>query len=260
MINLIYGEFYKYRKSLALKICLLITTSCAILLGVLSNGMAKGTMEMTADSLSGLSDIFIISVLGALMAGLAICGDFDTKNIHDAISCGRRNIVISKSIGYCVIIALLTLPYAIVGFVGFVSGGEFQTSLSYSTYLSMMANPSKLAIDGTGIAKSIEVLLISIVLYTARLSFCIPLAFKVKKSVVVTVVGVVLGFLCDFFVNLLSKVPLLDTIVEYTPFSYPMLTLDMGQGELLKILCISMGFLILMIALTNLLFKKDEIK
>ena len=194
------------------------------------------------------------------MAGLAICGDFDTKNIHDAISCGRRNIVISKSIGYCVIIALLTLPYAIAGFVGFVSEGEFQSALAYSTNMSMMANPSNYPVDGAGIAKAIEVLLINIVLYAARLSFCIPIAFKVKKSVVVTVVGVVLGFLCDFFVNMISKIPVLDTIVEYTPFSYPMISLDMGQGELLKILCISIGFIVLMIALTNVLFKKDEIK
>ena len=260
MINLIHAEFYKYRKSLALKICLLITTICAVLLGVLSNGIAKGTIDMAANSLSGLSDIFIMSVLGALMAGLAICGDFESKNIHDAISCGRRNIVISKSIGFCFIIALLVLPYAIVGLIGFISQGDFQSTISYSTYLSIMSNASDLPVNGQNIAKSIEVILISIVLYAARLSFCIPLAFKVKKSVVVTVVAVVLGFLCDFFVNLLSKVPVLDTIVEYTPFSYPMLTMEMGQGQLIKILFVSIGFIGLMVLLTNVLFKKDEIK
>lgn len=43
------------------------------------------------------------------------------------------------------------------------------------------------------VSKSIEVLLISMVLYVARLSFCIPLAFKIKKAVVVTVAGIVLG-------------------------------------------------------------------
>ncbi len=98
------------------------------------------------------------------------------------------------------------------------------------------------------VSKSIEVLLISMVLYAARLSFCIPLAFKIKKAVVVTVAGIVLGFLSDFFVILLSKVPVLDTILEYTPFSHQIITMDMSQGELIKILiilCIVLFFYIL---------------
>ncbi len=260
MINLIHGELYKYKKSLALKICILITMVCAVLLAVLSNGNAVGTMNIPANSLSGLSDIFIMSVVGTLMASLIICGDFESKDMHDAISCGRRNIVVSKSIGYFIVIALLVLPYAITAFIGFITKGQFQATFSYSTYLTLMSNQSGVPVNAESIGKSIEVLLISIVLYAARLSFCIPLAFKIKKAVVVTVAGVVLGFLSDFFVNLLSKVPVLDTILEYTPFAHPIVTMDMSHGELIKILVISLSFFVFMIILTNILFKKDEIK
>lgn len=260
MINLIHAEFYKLRKSTSLKVCFLITTICAIVLGFLANGIAKGEVDMPTSSLSGLSDIFIMSVVGTLMASILVCSDFESKNIHDAISCGRRSIVLSKAIAFVYVIAILVLPYALVGFVGFLTKGTYSDALPYSTYLTLMANTKGAAVDAENIAKSIEVLLISAVLYAARFSFCLPLAFKIRKAIVVTVAGVVLGFLSDFFVTLLSKVPVLETILDYTPFSYQMLRLDMSQGELLKVLGISIVFLGLMIWLTNVLFKKDEIK
>ncbi len=260
MLNLIHAEFYKMRKSSALKICVLITITCAVILCVLSNCNATGKTDIPESSMSGLSDVFILSVVGTLMTSLLICSDFENKNIHDAISCGRRSIVISKTVSYCVLVGLLILPYAVVGFVGFVSQGQFEATFTYSTYLNLMANKAGYAVNGANIGKSIEMLIVSIILYAARLSFCIPLAFKIRKAVVVTVVGVIVGFVSDFIMNVMSKVPVLDTIVEYTPFSYPMVELNMSQGELIKILAISVVFIILMVLLTYRIFKKDEIK
>ena len=260
MINLIHAEFYKLRKSTALKICFLITAVCAVVLGGLANGIEKGTVDVPVSSLSGLSDIFIMSVIGTLMASILICSDFESKNIHDAISCGRRSIILSKTVAYIYVIAILLLPYALVGFIGYITKGQYNDALPYSTYLTLMANTKGAEVDAGNIGKAIEILLINVLLYAARFSFCLPIAFKVRKAIVVTVIGVVVGFLSDFFVNILSKVAVLDTILDFTPFSYQMITMDMNQSELVKILLVSVVFIGVMVWLSYALFKKDEIK
>lgn len=260
MINLLHAEIYKLFKSKAFHGCFLVTTVCAVILAVLSHQVAAGNISMTADTMSGLSDIFIMSVVGSLMAGLLICADFDNKNIHDEISCGRFSIVMSKSLIFVIMISLLVLPYAIVSFVGFVSGMDFNQAFSFSTYLKLMANVKGYSINAQNIGKAVEVLVISLLLYAARLSFCIPIAFKIRKSVTVTVIGVVIGFVSDFVLSMLGKIPGVKELAKYLPFSYMMMDIGMSQKELIKILLVCIVFIGLMIWLTYALFKKSEIK
>lgn len=260
MINLIHAELYKIRKTGVFKIGVLITAVCAFVLGVLCYNIGTGAVDIPMQSLSGLSDIFIMSVMGPLMAGVLICNDFDSKNIHDEISCGRWAIVFSKSVVYLLLVAVLVLPYAIVGFIGFVTETTFASPFAYSTYLTLMVNKAGYVVDGTNIAKSIVVLAISLLLYAARLSFCIPVAFKVRKTVAVTVIGVVVGFVIDFIINVLSKIPGVDTLVKFTPYSTAIVTMENTSGELWRIVGSSVLFIVIMIAITYGIFKKAEIK
>lgn len=260
MINLIHADFYKLRKTLAFKVCLLITIGCAAILTFLSHGMATGTLEVQSSVASGLSDAFMVSVIGSLFAGILICNDFDSKNIHDEISCGRGSIVVSKTVIYTIVIILFVLPYAIAGFVAFVSKGSFTMDYNFSTYTAVMANSTGMAVDGNAIFKVIRLLLVSVILHAAKLSICIPLAFKVRKSVIVTVIGVVFFCVIDSIINVLVDVPVVGEILKFTPFSYNLLPMTISEGELLKICLVSTGFIIIMAFVTYRLFRKAEIK
>ena len=260
MLNLIRAEQFKLRRSTAFKVCLLATTLCAALLFGMSHAVAAGKFTLDPNAASGLSDIFLLSVIGPLMAGIIICNDFDSKNIHTAVACGRVQIVCSKSIIFVLSVAVMVLPYAIFALIGFASNGGFAKILLFSTYDSIMANDMNQVVNATTIGKSTIVLLLSIVLYAARLSFCIPIAFKVRKSVVVAIIGVVFGFLIDFIVSTLSKIEVLKTLLGFTPFRYTSLSIDMSTGELMKVFLSSVVFTILMIGVTYKIFRRSEIK
>lgn len=260
MINLFKAELYKLRKLKAFKICILISFICAVCLAVITHGLATGDIGMDSSNTNGLSDIFIISVLGPLMTGFVICADFDSKNIHDEISCGRFSIVMSKSLIFAIVISFLALPYAIVALVCFISGAEFSSPFVYSTYLNMMVNENSMAVDASGIVKAVAILLVSFVLYVARLSFCLPLAFVNRKSVVVTVIGVISGFLIDLVMNGISKIPGIGKVTEYLPYHYAEIDLDSSASDLVRILIVSLVFIALMVILTYRLFKRSEIK
>ncbi len=260
MINLMHAKLYELRKSMTFKVSLLVTTLCAVILAVLSNGVALGKLDVTADTASGLTDAFIISVIGSLIAGNIICSDFDNKNIHDEISRGRKAIVTSKVIIYCLVISILVLPYALVGFIGFLAQGSFSPNFNFSTYTMLMSNPQGFSITGDNIGKAILVLLVSIVLHVARLSICIPIAFKVRKSVVVTVIGVVFLFVVDFFMVMVAKISALADVVELLPYGKAVLTMDMSTGTLIKYVISSLVFINIMRVITYVGFKKSEIK
>lgn len=260
MINLLHADFFKLRKSLALKVCFLATTLCAVILAIVSHGVAIGDMNMTANNASGLSDIFIMSVVGPLMAGIIICADFESKDIHDAISCGRLSIVISKAITFVVAVSILVLPYALVALFGFANGREYSELFGFSTYTALLANSSNYEMNSNTIFKAIRLLLTSIVLYAGRLSICIPIAFKVRKPVVVTVIGVVFGFVVDFLVNSVREIQILGDLIDYTPFSHILIKMEQSNGFYVKIVLISFACILFMTGITYAMFKKSEIK
>lgn len=260
MINLLHAELFKLKKSVALKICFLITTLCGIILAIVSHGAATGELNIAANSASGLSDIFILSVIGSLMAGIIICNDFESKDIHDAISCGRFSIVLSKTITFVLVVCVLALPYAIVGFSGFLSGSEFSDTFTFSSYTMLMANIGRYEINSEVIFRAIGILVVSIILYAGRLSICIPIAFKVRKPVIVAVIGVVFSFAIDFVVSIISDVKVLGDLIDYTPYPHLLLSLDQGNDYLLKVLVVSVVWIIIMIIVTHVMFKRSEIK
>lgn len=260
MINLVHADLYKLRKSIALKICFLVTTICAIAIAVISFKVAYGEMEIDISSASGLSDIFLMSVIGPLMTGFLVCSDFSSKNIHDEISCGRLAIVLSKGIVFAIIIALILLPYVILGLAGFVSGEKFTALFPYSMYVNIMVNSEGLANTSGNVGRVIAVLAVSVICYIARTCIFIPIAFKLRKSVVITVIGVIFGFFVDLLLSGIEKIPVVGDLVEYLPFHYSIINMDASQGELLKITFISIIFFAIIMGITYLSFRRSEIK
>lgn len=104
MYNLILADLFKLCKTMAIKILFGITTVSAVIMAVMAYMIPQGKIGASMTGIGFmLSDISMISILGAVIAGVFICGDFDNKTIHDAIAsgCSRGEVIGSNRILLC---------------------------------------------------------------------------------------------------------------------------------------------------------------
>jgi ABC-2 type transport system permease protein len=265
MLNLIHAEFYKLRKSSGLKVCFLLSCICAAALALISHSIAAGNMSSDISaSASGLTEIMIVSLLGSLMAGILVCSDFETKAIHDAVACGRGRsaVILSKVLIYIFIIALLLMPYTIAAVIGFSTGAEFSKPFVASVFIKILSNETGLEVTAASIGKIIMISIVTMLVHAARLMICIPLAFKIRKSIAILGIGFAFSAVIDLIIGLLDDIPLLGDLLSLTPFNkrFMMLTMDAGAGTLLKAAVTSIVFMVLITAITYKVFKRAEIK
>lgn len=265
MINLTRAELFKMSKSTALKISFLIACISSAALIYITHCVSVGSMSADiSGSASGLTEIMMTSLLGSLMIGILVCSDFETKTIHDAVSCGngRIAIVISKMAVYVLIIALLLAPYAINTIIGLATGEAFSVSFVPSTFIGILIDKGGTGLTAATLGKVVLISLVTILVYAARLSIYIPLAFKIKKPVAIMAIGFVFSAVLDLILGLLIKVPILKNLIAYTPFSrkFMMITMESGMDTLATATVSSIVFLIVISVITYLIFKRADIK
>jgi len=265
MLNLIRADLYKMRKSTALKLLFAITTVCAVTMVIFAYLIPQGKISEAYTGIGFLfSDINMMSILGAAVAGIFICGDFDNKTIHDAITsgCSRIDVICSKAISFFIAIILLLLPYAIITGIALLSGAKFGMSSVGVGFLHMLAIDSGTAFDVTVFFKMLAVMLTLILVYVAQLSLCVPFALLFKKPVVVIVVYYGFTILCAQLYGLRNASEVFKNISSYTPYggTHTFLTLEAQAGDFGKTIIVSLVFITVMIAVTYSVFRKSEIK
>jgi ABC-2 type transport system permease protein len=241
----------------------LLSCISAAALVYISHGIAVGNFSKDiAGSASGLSEIVIMALFGSLMTGILVCSDFESKTIHASVTRGRLAVVLSKTLIYVMIHALLLLPYMAVTLITFCTGVKFPALFIPSVFTQILYNETGAGITAGILAKIIVISLITMLVHAARLSVCIPLAFKIRKPVVVLVIGFAFDALIDLLISVLSKVELLKSVISFTPYErkYILLEMNTSAGTLIKAAICSIIFIGLMAALTYKIFKKAEIK
>lgn len=221
-----------------------------------------------SSSLTGIgfmfSDINMVSILGAVIAGVFICGDFENKTIHDAISTGfnRGTVIISKVIVYFCSIGLILLPYAIVTIIALSTGFEFSMGSVAIGFLNMLTADTMAVFSTSTIGQLLITMLVLTIVYMAQLSICVPLAFILKKQVYVVAIYYGLSILSGQLMLLADSSSIFNQIFTRTPFggNHAFLTLDTVASDILKALGVSFTFIILIIIVTYTLFRKAEIK
>lgn len=265
MYNLVRADIYKMQKSLAMKIIFGITVLCAIAMTVIAYLIPKGQIDKTMSSIGFMfSDANVISLLGAVLAGIFICGDFENKSIHDAIAAGysRITVVISKTITFCLALTAVLLPYVIVTGIGIGTGYKFNMGSLSVSFLNVLTTEAGKALTAADIWKLVAVMLGLLIVYLGRLSLCIPLALVLKKPILV--VAIYYGF--TIIVSNLSQVAANNTtvnnILKFTPLSgdYGFLTLSTGSDVIWKAIAVNLVCTAIMAAITYLAFRKAEIK
>ncbi|HEY4391731.1 MAG TPA: ABC transporter permease [Paenibacillus sp.] len=265
MLNLIQADVYKLRKSASIKVIFAITTISAVLMAVIAYLIPHGKIE---DNLSGLgfmfSDINVISILGAVTTAVLICGDFDTKTFHAAIANGssRSSIIISKTTVFCLAILFVLLPYAIITGITLSTGSEFNMGSVAVGFLNMITTEAGRAFTASEIWKTVAVILTLAIVYIAQVSICIPLAFILRKPVLVVAIYYGFSILTAQLAKLSDSSKVFDRIFSCTPYggNYTFITLATETGEIVKAITISLIFIIVMLGITYSTFRKSEIK
>ncbi len=265
MFNLIRADLYKLFKSMATKILFAITTVCAVGMAMIAYMIPQGKIEGGMTGIGFLlSDVNMMGILGAVIAGVFICGDFDNKTIHDAIAngCSRLTVIISKAIVFFLAIAFILLPYVIVVSIALASGSEFSMGSVAVGFLNLLTINAGTAFSALKIGKLLIVMMTLIIVYMAQLSICVPLAFLLKKPVFVVAINYGFAIFCAQLLGLRESSQTFDRISACTPFggNYSFITLDSGTGDIFKAILVSIIFMIVILAITYGAFRKSELK
>ncbi|MBC8015068.1 MAG: ABC transporter permease [Sporomusaceae bacterium] len=265
MFNMIRADLFKMYKSSVMKILFGITTLCAGAMTVIANFITQGKLDPGMTGVGFLfSDINMISILGAVIAGVFICGDFDNKTIHDAIACGcsRRTIIVSKAIVFFCGIGFILLPYAIITGIAISNGSEFGMGSVAVGFLNILSKESGIVFSSSVFLKMIVSMLTLMLVYMAQLSICVPLALVLKKPVLVVDICYSISFIIGQLMSLRGCSNMFDNIYAFTPFggNYSFVTLNTGAGDLVKAISVSLVFIFVMLAATYSVFRKAEIK
>ncbi|MBQ4523971.1 MAG: hypothetical protein IJA10_13625 [Lachnospiraceae bacterium] len=261
MKQLVQSTLYRVVKSTGIRVAVILTYFAAILYYVTANMVAKGDIAAEqAGSITGLGDAMILWLFGSLVIGILVGSDFENKTIHGAIGYGRKKIVINFITVFAVLMIILILPYTIGSLALLISGTDM-TGAEGTVISAYMGNVLQFK-DGDSIAKLMLSYVASAVVYIGQLSICIPVAIKVKKTVVVTAFGFFFGMMTALISTLASKVEILDNIYQLTPYHYGVSKLgvqaetsDMCMGIIVSIL-----FTAICGVIAWLTFRKADIK
>ncbi|WP_066712421.1 ABC transporter permease [Clostridium sp. Marseille-P299] len=265
MINLVHAELYKLKKTFSFKVLLGITTVSAVIMSIIASLISLGKMDVSMSGIGFLlSDMSMISILGAVISGVIISGDFENKTIHDAITNGysRTKVILSKTIIFSISIALLLLPYAVVTGVGIALNHEYDMGSVALGFLNLLTTTSNAELPFSEIGKLVVLMLTLLFVYVAQLSICIPLALILKKPIFVVAIYYGLSFLCGQLAGLREKSRVFKHIFDATPYggNYAMMSLDTGIGDVIRAIGVSVIFLIVILMITIGAFQKMELK
>jgi len=265
MFNLIWADLFKMRKSTAMKVILGITTLSAVIMTVFAYLIPQGKMDAGMTGIGFMfSDINMISILGAVIAGFFICGDYENKTIHAAVACGcsRKSIVVSKAVVFIGAIIVALIPYAVVTGIAIGSGETFSLESVGVGFLNLMAQESGGAFEATAFFKLLLVMLAMMIVYGAQLSICVPLALGIKKPVFVIAIYYGITILSAQLIGLRGSSDLFDKVFACTPFGgeYIFLTTSSKAGDIVQAILVSAIFTAVMLAIAYGLFRKAELK
>lgn len=265
MYNLICADLYKFRKTITVKVLFIITAVSALLVTFMAYFIQQGDLKSSISGMGFLfSDMSMISILGAVIAGTFISGDFDNKIIHDAVANGnsRGTVIISKTLTFFGAVAFIIVPYVISVIIAIISGSRFSTGSQTAGFLNLLISSSGSGLSAPEVLKLIVIIITLVIVYAAQLSVCVPLAIGFRKPILIVAIYYGFQFLCGQLVTLKDSSPALYDIFSLTPYggvNYS-LTLNSGAGDILKAISVSIIFIIAMISVTYLTFRKTEIK
>ena len=266
MLNYIKADLFRFTKSKAMKILIVISTICAVIVVFMSRMIQEGKISVkTGNGVIFLfSDANVISILGAVAAGIFICGDFDNRMIHEAVAngCSRGQVIISKTISFCLAIVFILLPYIILISIGLGTGYKFSMGTMSVGFIDVLTTEAGKSFSQSDILKIIAIMAALTVVYIGMLSVSIPIAIILRKPVIVVAVYYTIIIVSTNLSSLKDSSKVAKAVFNSTPFGskYSFLTLRSTNEDILKAFLVSLMFTAVMVIITYFGFRKSEIK
>lgn len=259
MLSLLRCEWYQVRKSLSLKIIVVIIVTASVVFGM------KFRDASYASELKALGEIYILYgggsicssmgdgamalLLASLFAGWMIGGSFENRVIQESISYGKKrsSVYLAKMLMYSAVVTVLCLIYWCVtalpaGFKNGLGTADICGNLCQVPYIIGMIAAGSVA-------------------YISLFTICGMIAFCTRKTgttMGVCFVGVLFGG--NLLASILSKD--IIKIVNYTPLGlyHHVLKLDVTWFDICQTIGISLVWIIILWAVGYLKFQKTELK
>ncbi|MDF2541579.1 MAG: hypothetical protein K0S47_1297 [Herbinix sp.] len=265
MYNLIRADLFKIRKTKAIKVLFGITTFSALIMVWIAYSISQGEMNNNIAGIGFMfSDVNMISILGAVLAAIFICGDFENKIIHEAIVTGnsRSSVIIGKAIVFIGAVAFILVPYVAITVIALITGSEFSMGSIAVGFLNIITSEAGNHLSVTEIGKLVAVIITLLFVYMAQLSICLPFALLLRKPVLVVTVYYGLTILCAQLTSIKGTSKIFDRIFALTPYGgmYSLTSLASSAIDFIKAIFVSFIFMILMFSITCLAFRRSEIK
>lgn len=260
MINQLRADLFTQRHSTGLLVCLVAACGAAGLYTYFQHELALDNLApASVNGVQGLSDVFLVNLLGALLIGLVVSRPFETKSVHHALlAAGRGAFVASKTVVAALAVVALALPFGAAALMARATEAEFAPSVP-TTFALLTASTGPL--DAGTVARLVAVVFVAALLYAAELAVCIPLAIVVKRPIVVMAAGFAWTFVADLAVGSAERWEVTEALVGLTPFATDRMPLPDGTaGDLLGTTIVCLAFIALMGALSWLLFRRSDVR
>lgn len=261
MKQLLQATLYRMSKSKGVKVAMGFIWIAATLYYVFAALVADGKFDAAqAGSITGLGDAMILWLFGSLTIGILVGSDFENKTIHGAVKFGRPRIVINYMLTFAIMVVLMVLPYTIGSIICIASGADFAGA--EGTIISIyMSNVFEFTKD-ISVGKLILSYIAYAFVYIGQLSICVPVAIKMKKTVVVTAFGFFFGMITALIATLASKAEVLDKIYRLTPYNYSISKIGVNAelGDMFMGILVSVCFAAVMGLISWLIFRKADMK
>lgn len=259
MLSLLRCEWYQVRKSLSLKITVIILAAASIMFGFdtidadrISDLKAWDQMYLLyfgGGVCSAMRDSALGLLVASLFAGWMIGGSFENRVIQESISYGKKrsSVYLAKMLMYSIVVIVLCLIYWCftalpAGLKNGLGTADVCGNLVQIHYIIGMVAAGSVA-------------------YISVITICGIIAFFVRKTgtaMGICFVGILFGG------NLLASILSEDIIkiVNYTPLGLyrHVLKLDVTWSDICRTVMISLFWIILFWTIGYLKFKKTELK
>ena len=259
MLSLLRCEWYQVRKSMSLKIVIIIIVAASVVFGIKCTDAAYVSQIKVLDETyilyfggsicSSMDDGAMALLLASLFAGWMIGGSFENRMIQEAISYGKKRITVylAKMLMYSMVVTVLCLIYWCVaalpaGFKNGLGTADICGNLTQVPYIIGMIAADSIA-------------------YISLFTVCGIVGFFARKTgttMGICFVGILFGG--NLLASILSEK--IVRIVNYTPLGLyrHVLKLDVTWADICQTIGISLIWTFLIGVAGYLKFQKTELK
>lgn len=254
MYNLVISNVYKGFKSRTFRLLFVVSVVCATLTMFMANKIATGNIDTSVANIMFLfSDASMLALLGAILATTLIGAEFETKFLHHAIVArfSRLQIVIGKAITYWLFFIILMSPYIVLNIIAVLFDWSVNIGIPTLGFLYLYGQEESTATKLTLIA-------VLALVYIAQLSFTILLAFLFKRAMLVIPIFYTLSALSGQVSANADVLKVANDVLGFTPFGGEIIALttdSVGQAVFVSLL-----FMVIIVVLTFIAFRKAEVK